>query len=764
MTSSASTVSPLDAALALHRQGRLAEAEADYRRLLAQSPRDFNLLQLLGTLLVQQQRHAEALPLLQTALAIDASLPALQASLATALAGLQRYEQALFAWEGVQQLKPADTHAASQRALLLQKLGRPEQALLAWTLLLDLKPADAAARCARSGLLQQLQRHEQALADTAAVLEVQPEHADALLKHCTALLELGRCEEALASADTLIKLQPRAAAAWYQHGNALRLLRRHTLALASFETARRLDPRFVRAIHACACALQQLGRIKEALHCYEQALALRPDGLDLLQDYGEALLLIRRHEQAAAVLDRVLALSPDQDYAESNACQARLQACSWDDLEQRSASLEAAVLAGRLAEPFLFLGLSDNPAAKLACARSHSAHRYPATAVPLWRGERYPHERIRVAYVSADFRVHPVAFLIAELFELHTRADFELYAFALGPPDSSPLRQRIRNAFDHFIEVHEMSDAEVAALLREHEIDIAVDLMGYTLYGRPGIFARRPAPVQVSYLGFPGTLGAPWMDYIVADAVVIPPGAECHYSEQVLRLPHSYQVNDRQREIAPRQPSRTEAGLPEQSFVFCCFNTNYKVQPGIFALWLRLLQAVEGSVLWLFADSSLVERNLRRRAEQAGLAPERLFFAPRLPLAEHMARLRCADLFLDTLPYNAHTTASDALWAGLPVLTCTGASFASRVATSLLLALELPELVTASLAEYEARALQLARNPAELAALRQQLAARRLSAPLFDTPLFTRHLETAFRHIHGRSQQGLPPQAFTVAP
>jgi predicted O-linked N-acetylglucosamine transferase (SPINDLY family) len=359
-----------------------------------------------------------------------------------------------------------------------------------------------------------------------------------------------------------------------------------------------------------------------------------------------------------------------------------------------------------------------------------------------------------VAYLSADFHDHATAYLMAEFFERHDSTRFETIAISFGPDRQDGMRQRLRQAFGQFIDVRGHSDAEVAQLLRSLEVDIAVDLKGYTQDCRTGILARRCAPVQVNYLGFPGTMGAPYIDYIVGDATVTPPGCERFYTEHIVRLPHSYQVNDRQRAIAAQTPTRQQQGLPDEGFVFACFNNNYKITPEVFGIWMRLLAQVQGSVLWLLADNDAAPAHLRSEAAARGIDSRRLVFAPRAPLPEHLARHRLADLFLDTLPYNAHTTASDALWAGLPVLTCLGASFAGRVAASLLRAAGLPELVATSLADYEALAFALATTPGRLAALRARLERSRLECPLFDTAAFVRSMERAYEEMVRRARAG----------
>jgi protein O-GlcNAc transferase len=356
-----------------------------------------------------------------------------------------------------------------------------------------------------------------------------------------------------------------------------------------------------------------------------------------------------------------------------------------------------------------------------------------------------------------------VASLIVGCFEHHDKARFETTAISLHPGDGSDLRKRIEGAVDRFVAAHSMSDAAAAEMLRKLEIDIAIDLNGFTGEFRPGILARRPAAVQVSYLGYPGTMDVPFMDYIIADRIVIPEEHQIHYSEKVAYLPHSYMPNDRKRRIADMTPNRAQAELPETGFVFACFNNPYKIGPETFDVWMRLLHAVEGSVLWLPSIYAAAIGNLRREAKARDVAPSRLIFAPRVAREEeHLARLRAADLFLDTLPYNAHATASDALWAGVPVVTLIGNTFPGRVAASLLYALGLPELVTSSIADYEEMARTLALDPNRLAAIRAKLARNRDTEPLFDTARVTRALESAYITMRERQEAGLSPASFAV--
>jgi len=441
---------------------------------------------------------------------------------------------------------------------------------------------------------------------------------------------------------------------------------------------------------------------------------------------------------------------------------AKMKICSWSGLAESLEDISKKVVANeRVVNPFPLLALNDDALLHKKCSEIYIQSRYPFNPVLEPISKRPQNQKIRIGYFSADFKNHPVAFLIAELFEIHDRSQFEIYAFSLLKA-ADDMGGRLKLAFDHFIEVGNKSDIEIAQLSRGLNIDIAVDLTGITDSSRTGIFSYRAAPIQVNYLGYPGTMGADYIDYIVADKTLIPVESQSCYLEKVVYLSNSYQVNDRKRLISDRQFTKQELGLPENGFVFCCFNNNFKILPATFDGWMRILSTVEGSVLWLLQDNSWVVENLKKEAKKQGIAADRLVFAERLPLPEHLARHRQADLFLDTFPYNAHTTTSDALWAGLPVLTLMGKSFASRVAASLLNAIGLPELITNTQEEYEALAIELAMNPQKLADIKLKLAHNRLTTPLFDTPLFTKNLESAYTKMYECNQNDLGPDHISI--
>src|ERR1700722_2140356 len=609
----------------------------------------------------------------------------------------------------------------------------------------------------------------EAAARYAELLRAHPANADALYYLALISCQHGRFEEGAELARKSLDSDPKQARSHVILGRAWHALGRNDDALASFDRAIALAPELAPAHANRADVLSKIGRNAEALDSYDRALALAPDSVADWMNRAVALIALNRHDEAVASFDRGFALDPD--FAQADDFRAplllsKLRICDWTDLVAETAQLLAMVRAGKpLSLPYAIVAIPSSPAEQLQCARRYVQEQPPCP--PLWQGEIYsedrlPHDRLRVAYLSADFNEHPTAYLTAGLFEQHDKSRFEITALSFGQNDNSPVRRRIEGAFEHFIDVRDNSDQEIAALMRRSEIDIAVDLMGFTKDNRLGVLARRAAPIQVNYLGYPGTTGAPYMDYILADATVISEDHDAFYAERVVRLPGTYQINDNRRAISQRTPTRGECGLPQNAFVFCCFNNPQKIMPEIFDIWMRLLRETGGSVLWLITGNAKAAANLRLEAEKRSVAAERLIFAPKASVADHLARHHLADLCLDTLPYNAHTTASDALWAGLPVLTCLGETFAGRVAASLLKAIGLDALITHSLADYEALALRLVRDPAYLAALKDRLIRNRDESRLFDPQSATRHIESAYQTMADIARRNEKPRSFKI--
>jgi len=672
-----------------------------------------------------------------------------------------------------------------------QELGRIRQAL-------QLRPGDARLHHALGGLLYSARRPAEALASYEAAIRLQPAYVEAYNDRGLALQALGRHPEALASYSAALALRPNYPEACYNRANSHAVLgafaaaaedyrkaldnglRRpevyNNLALALGEMGRaaeavehlrkalRLNPAYADGWHNLAEALCGLGRREEALTGYERALSYRPDLARAHVGRGQVLMQLRRPAEALASFEQAMRLDPAFPWLRGNWLGARLYACEWANLDEELHGLAAEVEAGRRATaPLTALSLLDSPplqrrAAELWAPRAGAPSAAPVRIEPAAGGGR-----IRVGYFSADLRAHPVAALTAGMFEHHDRSRFEVFAFSFGPDTADETRTRLRSAFEHFLEVADRPDEAIAAHSRSLGIDIAIDMQGFTEHQRPGIFAQRAAPLQALLLGYAGTLGAAYIDYLIADRIVVPEESRGDYAEKIIWLPHCFQPNDGSRPIAERTFSRAELGLPDAGFVFCCFNTIYKIQPAVFGCWMRILQRVPQSVLWLPQAGERAEANLRAEARKRGVDPARLIFAPKMPrIEDHLARYRAADLFLDTVPYGAHATASDALWAGLPLLTIRGTAFAARVGASVLSALGLEELITASLPEYERLAIVLASDPARLEALRARLAEARLSKPLFDTEGYTRSIEAAYEAMLERSRAGLPPEHLDI--
>lgn len=777
--------------------GRTPQAAASFARSLQINPSQPIAQALLGDALMDLKRPEGALDAYERALRLSPDLVPALFGRGNALLDLQRPLEALASYGEVLRRQPNHPEALFNRGNLLLGLKDYQAAVDSFDRAIELDPRYAAAYNNRGSALLSLRRIEQALESFDAALAIDCEFADALHNRgCTlrellrsqealeafdralrlkkeyveahrgrgdALLDLNRPEEALAAHDQAVVLDPGSSGAHNSRGNCLRALKRFAEAIMSYDEALRLDTANAAAHYNRGNAMLEWNRREEALASFDRALELKPDFSQALRLRGDVLLALQRPEAAARCYEELLRSDPAAEYASGALLHAQ-QCCADWSVRIATAGRERvyeAVMAGTRADsPFSFLSVADSPAAQLRCASTFESHRCPPAA-PLWAGERYRHDRIRLAYVSADFRVHAVSYLLAGVFEQHDRRRFETFAVSLRPEEQSALGQRVKGAFSRFIDVSKRNDREVAELLRSLEIDIAVDLVGFTDGLRPQIFSRRPAPLQVNYLGFPATTGASYMDYILADAFVIPRAQARHYSECVVYLPDCFQANDDQRVIGERV-TRADAGLPDGAFVFCCFNNSYKLNPAMFDIWMRLLARVPGSVLWLINAGTAAGCNLRREAMNRGIEPGRLVFAPRRPYAEHLGRLQLADLFLDTLPFNAGTTASDALWSGLPVLTCAGEAFAARMAGSILQAVGLPELITHSLADYEAKALELAQHTQMLQGLRRSLDEKRRDAPVFDTDRCRRSLESAYVEMWRRHERGQGRESFAV--
>jgi protein O-GlcNAc transferase len=581
----------------------------------------------------------------------------------------------------------------------------------------------------------------------ALILEINNPHTLRLLGVVAA--QRAEYEKAIEFFSASINAFPENAVAHSNLGNVYAKLRQFDQALSAYEQAALLDPQDAETWSNAGIVFFELKRFEEAIALYDKALAIHPNYAEALCNKGNALDELKRYEEAIACYEKALSINPNIDWAPGVWMHLKLKVSSWENLEANVEVLLAKITAGeKVSNPFPLLAMSDDPMLHRQASEIFAHYQYPSNST-LGPIAKHPKgEKIRIGYFSADFHNHATGYLLAELIELHDKNQFELIGISFGPNQDDEMRIRLQQSFDQLIDASTMSDIEIAQLSRDLKIDIAVDLKGYTQNCRTGIFAYRAAPIQLSYLGYPGTMSTNYIDYLIADRTLIPQEAQQAYSEKIAYLPYSYQANDRKRVISDKRFTKGDLGLPEQGFIFCSFNNNYKILPATFEIWMRILKAVDGSVLWLYEDNAAAADHLRQEAEKRGVHPSRLVFAKRMPLAEHLARHQLADLFIDAFPCNAHTTASDALWAGLPVLTLMGNSFASRVAASLLKAIELPELITSTPQAYEALAIEIAKNPAKLAALKQKLASNRLTTPLFDTPQFTKDLEQSYVQIY----------------
>ena len=713
----------------LQRAGNIPDAARTYSRILRQEPQNVQALQQLGLICFAAGQFADAERLLA----------------------------------GAVRANPGSAELSYSRGCALQQLGRHEDALAAFARALSIRPEFAEARNNRGVTLLTLDRAAEALTCFDRVAKQHPQLATVHNNRATALNMLKRHDEALQAARTALALQPQSPDALFSLGSAIAALGRREEALSSFERALALSPEHINALTYRGIVLEMLHRPAEALDSYDAALCVKPKDAHLLFNRTSALARLGRYGKVIPDCDLILAADPHFKYAQGNRLFAKMQCCDWDNL---AAEVSAAVRDQRagfpVLQPLQAVTLLTSDEDLLDCAKLWSANEFPASSALSGRARRYGHEKIRIAYVSSDFGFHPVMLLAAGIFEHHDRSRFDITAVSTGSDDGSGMRQRLLNAFDRFIDVQNRSAREIAELMRSLEIDIAVDLMGHTQNAATGVFAHGLAPIQVNFLGFPGTSAALYMDYVIADRTVIGEQRQNWFSEKIAWLPQSCLPNDQTRRIGAPM-TRSEAGLPERGFVFCNFGKPHKITPDIFAIWMRLLSQTPESVLWLASLGDIAQQNLRRQAAKHGVDGDRIIFAPFMDSPDdHLARIGVGDLFLDTFPYNAHATACDFLWAGVPVLTLTGGGFAGRVGASVLSAAGIAELVTDSPDAYQRVALKFAHDAGACRALKDDLARNRINCALFDTVLFTRNLEQAYMLMWQRHESGQAPCSFAV--
>ena len=591
-------------------------------------------------------------------------------------------------------------------------------------------------------------------------LTIDPNQPNALNNLGVVFLKLNRPDEALIRFDNAITFQVNYAEAHSNRGNALNDLNRFKDALESYDRAISINPSYAKAYSNRGNVLKDLNRLNEALESYDFAITFMPNYANAYSNRGDVLKELNQLEEAVESYDHAIKINPDIEFILGESLKAKMSLCSWSGLADQIDEIKTKLDNNEKASgPFSLLAIIDDPELQRQSAKTYVNAKYPKNNILPKIKRRAKNHKIQIGYFSADFRDHAVSHLTAELYELHDRAQFEIHAFSFGQNTQDDFNLRIKAGVDHYHDVRSLSDQDIVLLSRFEKIDIAIDLGGFTKNSRTGIFAMQAAPIQVNYLGYSGTMGADYIDYIIADPTIIPEDKKHHYEESIAYLPYSYMVTDSKIKKPTMQFTREGAGLPAKGFIFCCFNQHYKIAPTAFMAWMRILKQVEGSVLWLSDANSAIVSNLKHEAIKNGVDGSRLIFAPRLTFKEdHLSRIQLADLFLDTLPYNAHTTCSDALQMGVPVLTCIGNSFTSRVAASLLNAVNLPELITTTQNQYESLAIKLSTNSEEFTIIKSKLLNNLSIAPLYNTQLFTKHLELAYREMHRKYCKGIEPE------
>jgi predicted O-linked N-acetylglucosamine transferase (SPINDLY family) len=711
--------------------GKVNQARTLLKKSLEKSP-SFDAAFLTALTYGQQNNLKMAASYFRQATKIDPSIVEGHFNLAYALHQADDFTGARDAYQAALKIKPDYFQALINLSSVLEELKDLDEAIRLLEQAITLKPDEATCHYNLGSALMTAGRHEDALKSFDRVLEITPAHKDALFNRGLTYLALQRNREALDDFGRTLAIDPNDGDCYYQKGLAAQRLRFSDIAADAFV----------------------------------KASEFQPDNADAFLNGGNALEATKKYDKALQFYEKARKLKPDIPFIDGMLHSVRLHACDWADYDKRVQTILSDIDAGRrIILPHGTLLINATREQRKKASEIWADLYFSAIQEKPFEDQPEPpaDRKIRIGYFSADFHMHPVSMLAVRMFELHDRSQFEIFAFSMGLPSRDPLRLRVESSVDHFINIREMNDFEVINFTREHGLDIAVDMTGYTADGRPAIFALRAAPIQINYLGFSGTMGAKFMDYIIGDPVLIPPEHDEGYTEKVIRLPDTYMPSDPTRTISSASAVRAAHGLPETGFVFCGFNNPNKLCPPHFDIWMRILIAVPDSVIWMSSASAMTQDNLRKEAKQRGVDPARLIFASRVPdWADHLARHAAADLFLDTLPHNAHATANDALWGGLPVLTALGESYAGRVGSSLSCAAGMNELVTRDLVEYERLAIEIAQTPGRSRALKDKLAQNLKTAPIFDVERYTRNIEKAFRTLLDHQRQGLPAQSLDI--
>lgn len=748
----------VDQLINLYNQGQFSLVVEKAKILLDKYPETFILWKIIGNSKIQLGFLDNAIEAYSKCISLKPNEADIYINMGIALKDQGRLDEAIEAYQKCISLKPDYAKAYNNMGIALKAQNKLNKAIEMFNKAISFEADYSSAYYNLGNTLRDQNKLEEAIKTYSKCIELNPTFVEAYNNMGISLRGQNKFDEAIEIFEKAINIKTDYAEAYCNLGNALNDLNKLNEAIKAFQKCIALKPDYPVAYENMGISLHELGMFDEAAQAFNKALLIRPDNNETYNNLAGSLQYQEKFEEAIAAYANALSIQPDDESSRAQKLFQQANICDWDITEEENKLIPSLGISNQFIPPFAMLSFEDAPERHRLRSEVFVKEKYPQDPLPLPAVPSQKPERIRIGYFSADFHNHATMYLLAKVFAIHDRQKFEIYAYSYGPDKLDQVRQNLIKSVDVFDDVGEMSDKDIAMLARQDKLDIAIDLKGHTRHQRLGIFAYRPAPVQISYLGYPGTTGANFIDYIIADPIVIPTNQINAYSEKIIYLPNTYQANDNTRSISKKTGTRKDMGLPENSFVFCCFNSNYKISSVEFDIWMRLLNKVKGSVLWLLKSNQGAEQNLKKEAEKRGVQKDRLVFAEKLPLEEHLARHIHADLFIDTFNVNAHTTASDALWAGLPVVTKLGQSFVARVAGSLLSAVGMPELITENEKDYEQLILELATNPDKLKKIKDKLATNRLTQPLFDTESYTNDLENAYQKAYLNYLKGNNPQ------
>jgi len=738
----------INKALQLHKEGKIQDAIRFYSKAVENKKNDHQLLCLLGTAYIQIGNTDQGIEWLKKSISLKYENAIAHSNLGNALKDLKRYDEALASYDKALQINPNYSDIYNNRGVALKNLKRYDEALASYDKAIQIKSDNVDAYNNRGNALKNLKRYDEALASYDKALQINSNYADAYNNKGNTLKDLKLYDEALTSYDKAIQIKSDHFDAYNNRGIVLNEIKYYEEALVSYDKAIQINPNYTYAYNNKGNTLKDLKRYEEALVSYDKAIKINPNFVDAYNNKGNALKDLQRYDEALASYEKVAKLKLDFDYILGKVLHTKMTLCNWNDFETLSKKISKALKKNsKVIEPFFLLGLIDNPAFSRLTSEIYVKDKISKPSETQKLVKYYNHKKPRIGYFSADFCDHAVLHLMMDVFRNHNKSYFDFYGFSFGPDKNDKWRNEVKNYFIKFEDVSKISDREVADLSQKLEIDIAIDLTAFTSNSRSGIFSYRAAPIQVNYLGYPGTMGTEYMDYIIADEVIIPKENFDYYSEKVLYLPNCYQANICQKDISKKELKRSDFGLPDNAFVYCSFNNNYKITPHIFDIWMNILKKVPNSVLWIFKSNETASKNIKKETELRGVDPNRIIFASYLPNEEHLKRISLADLFLDTFPYNAHVTASDAIRMGIPIITLTGNSFASRVGASILSCIGIKELITSNKKEYQELGIELAIKPDKLAKLKNRIRDSVSKSPLFDSHSFTKNLENIYLNL-----------------